>query len=117
MDEFKRCWQVAVVERAIARAETPVTAEQRHAMEREAANFSQRMAWGQVETRLFAQGGWVDKNVATRTVTVTLKPFDNPLMQRACELLCEHLNQSGAKLHCDDENCQLCYICLPATPP
>ena len=117
MDEFKRSWQAAVVERAIARAETPVNAEQRHAMEREAANFSQRMAWGQVETRLFAQGGWVDKNVATRTVTVALKPFDNPLMQRACELLCEHLNQSEAKLHCDDENYQLRYSCLPAAPP
>lgn len=117
MDEFKRCWQAAVVERAIARAETPVTAEQRHAMEREAADFAQRVPWGQVETRLFAQGGWVGKNGATRTATVALKPFDNPLMQRACELLCEHLNQSEAKLHCDDGNYQLCYSCSPAAPP
>ena len=117
MREFKRCWQAAVVERAIARAEMPVTAEQRQAMEREAADFAQRMSWGQVETRLFAQGGWVDKNAATLTVTVTLKSFDNPLMQRACELLCEHLNQSKAQLHCDDGNYQLCYKCLPAAPP
>jgi hypothetical protein len=117
MDEFNCCWQAAVVERAIARAETPVTAEQRHAMEREAADFAQRVPWGQVETRLFAQGGWVDKNVATRTVTVALKPFDNPLMQRACELLCEHLNQSEAKLHCDDGNYPLRYRCWPAAPP
>ena len=39
------------------------------------------MPWGQLERRLFAQGGWVHKDEQQRVISVILKPIKNRLLQ------------------------------------
>jgi hypothetical protein len=110
--------QQAVVESALAEAEGPVRSERCQAMEREAAERVERMPWGQLEKRLFEQGGWVFQDPQEGVMEVVLKPFSNPLLQRACELLCDHLNQRGAVMRCQEGEYPLRYACRasPAGP-
>ena len=80
-------------------------------IERAAAEIMEQMPWEQFGTRLFEQGGEVHQDRQRRVIRVTLKPFPNPLLQRACELLCEHLDQHPAVMPCPDGEYTLCGAC------
>ena len=116
MHLVRRFLKQAVVESAVAEHGGSVHLAQRQTIEREAEKTLERMPWGQLETRLFEQGGWVHKDRQRRVVAVTLKPFKNPLLQRACELLCDYLNQLQPVMHCQDGEYTLRYACR-ASPP
>lgn len=113
----RRFLKQAVVESAIAEHGGIVSREHQQTVEQEAEQLLQRMPWGQLETRLFEQGGWVHKDHRQRVMYVTLKPFKNPLLQRACELLYEHLNQLQPVMRCQDGEYTLCYACRASPPP
>jgi hypothetical protein len=107
----------AVVESALAEQGGAISLDQQQTIEREAEKTLARMPWGQLETRLFEQGGWVHQDRQHRVMYVTLKPFKNRLLQRACELLCEHLNQHPSVMRCQDGEYILCYACRASPPP
>ena len=113
----RRFLKQAVVESAIAEHSGIVSREHQQTIEREAEELLKRMPWGQLEMRLFEQGGWVHKDSQQRVMYVTLKPFRNPLLQRACELLCEHLNQHQPVVRCQDGECTLRYACRASPLP
>jgi hypothetical protein len=64
----RRFLQQAVVESAITEQGGVVSIERREAIERQAERTLQRMPWGQLETRLFEQGGWVHKDRQQRAI-------------------------------------------------
>lgn len=107
----------AVIESAIAEQGGAVSIERQQTIEREAEGILERMPWGQLETRLFEQGGWVHKDSQQGVMYVTLKPFKNRLLQRACELLCEHLNQHQPLMRCQNGEYTLRYACRASPPP
>lgn len=117
MTLVRRFLKQAVIESATAEQGEVVSVERRAAIEREAETTLQRMPWGQLETRLFEQGGWVHKDSRQRVVYVTLKPPKNRLLQRACELLCEHLNRHQPVMRCQDGEYTLHYDCRASPPP
>lgn len=113
----RRFLKQAVIESTVAEQGGAVSIERQQAIEREAEKTLERMPWGQLETRLFEQGGWVHKDSRQRVMYVTLKPFKNRLLQRACELLCEHLNQHRPVMRCQDGEYTLRYACRASPPP
>jgi len=113
----RRFLKQAVVESAITEHGGAVSSERQPDIEREVERTLARMPWGQLETRLFEQGGWVHKDRRQRALYVTLKPFKNRLLQRACELLCEHLNQHQPVMRCQDGEYTLCYACRASPLP
>jgi len=106
--------EVLLAEALAARAVAPDEREQALAKEVQAA--VQRMPWGQLTTRFFAQGGWVHKDPERRIMQVTLKPFEARLVQQACERLCVHLNSLSTVMHCEDGDYVLQYACQPWPP-
>jgi len=86
-------------------------------IEQEAQRSLERVPWKQMETRLFDQGGWVYKDRERRVMAVTLKPFGNRLMRRACERLCKHLNHLQPVMRCRDGDYALHYTMMQANPP
>ena len=50
-------------------------------------------------------------------MAVTLKPFGNPLIRRACKRLCEHLNHLQPVIRCRDGDYALHYTMMQANPP
>lgn len=113
----RRFLKQAVIESAVAEQGGVVSVERQQTIEREAEGMLARMPWGQLETRLFEQGGWVHQDRQHGVMYVTLKSFKNPLMQRACELLCEHLNQHRPVMRCQDGEYTLRYDCRASPPP
>jgi hypothetical protein len=107
----------AMVESAIAeRGGERLGPERQTLIEQEAQRALERVPWKQMETRLFDQGGWVHKDPKQRVMVVIFEPFDNPLMQRACELLCEHLTHLQPIVRYQDGDYALRYI-MWDTPP
>lgn len=117
MSLVRRFLQQAVVESAVTEQGGRLSLEHLSVIEREAEQKLQRMPWGQLETRLFEQGGWVHKDSHHKILYVTLKPFKNRLLQRACELMCDHLNQHCAAMRCQDGEYTLRYACQAHPPP
>jgi hypothetical protein len=115
--QMRRGLHQAVVESAVAEQGGTVSPPRRQEIEREAEGLVDRMPWGQLETRWFDQGGWVHKDPQQRVLEVTLKAFPHPLWQRACELLCDHLNQRHAVMRCQDGEYLLRYGCRASPPP
>ena len=107
--------EVLLAEALAARAETPEERE-RQALAQEVQAAVQRMPWGQLTARFFAQGGWVHQDPERRIMQVTLKPFEARLVQQACERLCVHLNSLSAVMHCEDGDYVLQYACQPWPP-
>lgn len=116
-DRMRDYLQEAVVESAVAEQGGRVSPSRRQEIEAEAERQVDRLPWGQLETRWFDQGGWVHKDPQQRVLAVTLKAFPNPLWQRACELLCDHLNQRQAVMRCQDGDYTLRYDCRASPPP
>jgi hypothetical protein len=106
----------ALVESAVRERGGQASPKEWSLIEREAQRSVERVPWKQMETRLFDQGGWVHKDREQRGMAIILKPFGNPLMRRACELLCEHLNHLQPVMRCQDGNYALHYT-MQANPP
>jgi hypothetical protein len=117
MTLLQRFLKQAVIESAIVEQDGAVSIERQQSIEREAERMLERMPWGQLETRLFEQGGWVHKDSQQGVIHVTVKPFKNRLLQRACELLCEHLNRRQSLMRCQDGEYTLHYACRASPPP
>lgn len=92
----------AYLESLVAEQAESITTQLYQKYERQAKKKFENYPWGQIEKRLFAQGGWIYKDKKQRIFSVILKPFKNQLLQRACELLCQHLNQLQAVMRCQD---------------
>jgi hypothetical protein len=107
----------AIVESAIAERGGQVRPQEQPLIEQEAQRALERVPWRQMEIRLFDQGGWVHKDLGQRVMVVILKPFGNPLMRRACELLCEHLNHLQPVMRCQDGDYALRYTMWANPPP
>ena len=76
-----------------------------------------RLPWGQLTQRIFDQGGWVKRDPETHTMLVTLKPFDNAVIQAAMVRLCERWNQKATQMLCEDGVYTLQFACLPPSSP
>jgi hypothetical protein len=113
MSLVRRFLKQALLERERLKLETPITLEQQQMIEQETEKALERIPWGQLETRLFEQGGWIHKDRQQRVMSITLRPFKQQLMQRACELLCSHLNQQQPVMRCQDGEYILRYACSP----
>jgi len=114
--QLAQCMAEVLVARAVATRGGSVSPEVRSQLIQEAHDTVQRLPWGQVGTRFFAQGGWVAKASEQRVMHVTLKPFGPLLMQQACERLCTHLNAQAPIMHCQDGDYTLHYACQPRPP-
>jgi len=113
----RRFLKQAVIESAVAEQGGQVSRKRQEDIEREAERSLRRMPWGQLERRLFEQGGWVEKDRQERVMYVTLKPFKNRLLERACELLSEYLNQTQTVMRCQDGDYTLRYACRASPLP
>jgi hypothetical protein len=116
--EIKACMLEVLIERELARRRPPVSptgqSDLREAMRQRVA----RMPWGQLTTRIFDQGGWVKRDPDTRIMQVTLKAFDNAVIQAAMERLCMRWNQKAAPMPCEDGVYTLQFACQsPPAPP
>jgi len=76
-----------------------------------------RLPWGQLTRRIFDQGGWIKRDPDTRIMWVTLKAFDNVVIQAAMERLCERWNQKAAQRPCEDGMYTLQFACQSPSPP
>ena len=76
-----------------------------------------RLPWGQLTRRIFDQGGWVKRNPETHIMLVTLKAFDNAVIQAAMERLCEQWNQKAAQMPCEDGVYTLQFACQSPPSP
>jgi len=116
--EIKTCVLEVLIERELAQQRPPVSparqSDIREAMRQQVA----RLPWGQLTRRIFDQGGWVKRDPDTRIMLVTLKAFDNVVIQAAMERLCERWNQKAAQMPCEDGVYTLQFACQsPPSPP
>ena len=115
--EIQACLLEVLVERELAQHPRSVSAARlsdiREAMRQQVA----RMPWGQLTTRIFDQGGWIKRDPNTRILQVTLKAFDNDVMQAAMERLCARWNQQAAQMPCEDGVYTLQFACQPPPAP
>jgi len=116
--EIKTCVLEVLIERELAQQRAPVSPARqsniREAMRQQVA----RLPWGQLTRRIFDQGGWVKRDPDTRIMLVTLKAFDNVVIQAAMERLCERWNQKAAQMPCEDGVYTLQFACQsPPSPP
>ena len=114
---LRRYLKQALVESSTAERGGQGSPQERSLIEQAAQRSVERVPWKQMETRLFDQGGWVHKDPEQRVMAVILKPFGNPLMRRACELLCEHLNHLQPVMRCQDGDYALRYTMWANPPP
>jgi hypothetical protein len=116
--EIKACMLEVLVERELARQRPPVSATRqsdiREAMRQQVA----RLPWGQLTRRILDQGGWVKRDPDTHLMVVTLKAFDNVVIQAAMQRLCARWNQKAAQMPCEDGIYTLQFACQsPPAPP
>ena len=115
--EIKVCVLEVLVEQELARQRRPISPTRqddiREAMRQQVA----RLPWGQLTRRIFDQGGWVKRDPDTRVMWVTLKAFDNVVIQAAMERLCERWNQKAAQMPCEDGVYTLQFACQSPSPP
>ncbi len=114
--QLAQCMAAVLLERALTAQGGAASAAERDRLTHEAQATVQRLPWGQIGIRFFAQGGWVAKDVEQRALHVTLKPFGPLLIQQACERLCAHLNSQPPIMHCADGDYTLHYACQPRPP-
>ena len=76
-----------------------------------------RLPWGQLTRRIFGQGGWVKRDPETHIMLVTLKAFDNGVIQAAMKRLCERWNRKAAQMPCEDGVYTLQFACQPPPSP
>ena len=115
--EIKACVLEVLVEQELAQQRRPISPARqddiREAMRQQVA----RLPWGQLTRRIFDQGGWVKRDPDTRIMWVTLKAFDNVVIQAAMERLCERWNQKAAQMPCEDAIYTLQFACQSPSPP
>jgi hypothetical protein len=111
MTLIRRFLKQAVIESAVASHDSTIDSSLKREIEKIAQKKVAGMPWGQLESRLFAQGGWVHKDEQQRVISVILKPIKNCLLQRALQLLCEHLNKRQPIMRCEDGQYTLSYSC------
>ncbi|MGB0388205.1 MAG: hypothetical protein ACPGWR_25585 [Ardenticatenaceae bacterium] len=117
MSLIRRFLKQAVIESAVAEHGPTIDASVKREIEEIAEKKVAGMPWGQLESRLFAQGGWVHKDEQQRVISVTLKPIKNRLLQRACKLWCEHINQRKPIMRCEDGQYSPSYSCKTHPEP
>jgi hypothetical protein len=115
--EIKACVLEVLVERELARQRQPVSPARQSAIREAMRQQVARLPWGQLTQRIFDQGGWVKRDPETHTMLVTLKPFDNVVIQAAMVRLCERWNQKAAQMLCEDGVYMLQFACLPPSSP
>ena len=113
--EIKLCVLEVLVERELARRRRPVSLARQSAIREAMSQQVARLPWGQLTQRIFDQGGWVKRDPETHTMLVTLKAFDNAIIQAAMERLCERWNQKAAQMPCEDGVYTLQFACQ--SPP
>jgi hypothetical protein len=115
---IKVCVLEVLVEQELAQQRRPISPARqddiREAMRQQVA----RLPWGQLTRRIFDQGGWVKRDPDTRIMRVTLKAFDNAVIQAAMERLCARWNQKATQMPCEDGVYTLQFACQsPPSPP
>lgn len=78
---LRRFLKQAIIESAMAEHREKINVPPKSVIEEEAEKVLERMPWGQLETRFFEQGGWIEKNSDQKIMHVTLVPFKNRLLQ------------------------------------
>jgi vacuolar-type H+-ATPase subunit H len=107
-----------LIERELAQQRPPVSPARQSAIQEAMRQQVARLPWGQLARRIFDQGGWVKRDPETRIMLVTLKAFDNVVIQAAMERLCERWNQKAAQMPCEDGVYTLQFACQsPPAPP
>jgi hypothetical protein len=117
MAEIKLCVLEVLVERELARQRQPVSPARQSAIQEAMRQQVARLPWGQLTRRIFDQGGWVKRDPETHIMVVTLKAFDNVVIQAAMERLCERWNQKAAQMPCEDGVYTLQFACQPPPAP
>jgi hypothetical protein len=76
-------------------------------------------ASGKIRSDLTLSRSWVKRAPETHIMLVTLKAFDNAVIQAAMEWLCERWNQKADQMPCEDGMYTLlsCNMQLPFTNP
>ena len=115
--EIKACVLEVLVERELARQRPPVSLARQSAIREAMRQQVARLPWGQLTRRIFDQGGWVKRDPETHIMLVTLKAFDNGVIQAAMERLCERWNRKAAQMPCDDGVYTLQFACQSPSPP
>ena len=116
--ESKACVLEVLVERELARQRQPVSPARQSAIREAMRQQVARLPWGQLTQRIFDQGGWVKRDPETHIMLVTLKAFDNVVIQAAMERVCVRWNQKAAQMSCEDGVYTLQFACQsPPSPP
>jgi hypothetical protein len=111
----KECMVEVLVERELARQRSPVSPARQSTIRAAMQEQMARLPWGQLTQRIFDQGGWVKRDPETHIMLVTLKAFDNEVIQSTLVRLCERWNQKAARMPCDDGVYTLQFACQ--SPP
>ncbi len=112
---IKACMLEVLVERELARQRSPVSLARQRAIREAMRQQVARLPWGQLTQRIFDQGGWVKRDPETHIMLVTLKAFDNEVIQATMARLCERWNKKAAPMPCDDGVYTLQFACQ--SPP
>ena len=115
--EIKACMLEVLVERELARQRSPVSPARQSAIHEAMQQQVARLPWGQLTQRIFDQGGWVKRDPETHLMLVTLKAFDNEVIQATMARLCVRWNQKAAQMPCDDGVYTLQFACQSPSPP
>jgi hypothetical protein len=114
---IKECMLEVLVERELARQRSSVSPARQRALREAMREQMARLPWGQLTQRIFDQGGWVKRDPETHIMLVTLKAFDNEVIQATMARLCERWNQKAAQMPCDDGVYTLKFACQSPFPP
>ncbi len=120
---IKACRLEVLVERELARQRPPVSPARQSAIREAMRQQVARLPWGQLTQRIFDQGGWVKCDPETHIMLVTLKAFDNEVIQATLARLCVRWNHRGdlgqkaAQMPCDDGVYTLQFACQSPSPP
>jgi hypothetical protein len=114
---IKACMLEVLVARERARQRSPVSVARQSAIREALREQVARLPWGQLTQRIFDQGGWVKRDPETHILLVTLKAFDNEVIQATLTRLCERWNQKAAQMPCDDGVYTLQFACQSPSPP
>jgi len=115
--EIKACMLEVLVERELAQQQQPVATARQSAIREAMRQQVARLPWGQLTTRIFDQGGWIKRDPETHIMWVTLKAFDNAVIQATLERLCERWNQKAAQMPCEDGVYTLRFACQSSPSP
>ena len=117
MGLLRRCMKQVVVQTSVEERGGEVTAKQRQGIEAAAEDALVSMPWHQIETRVFAHGGWVERDDERKVLTVRLKTPPVPLLQAALKMICDELNACQASWRCQGGPYRLHYTCDRTHPP